>query len=295
MASGASHADVAIMLVDARHGVKRQTRRHAAILDIVGVKRVILAVNKMDLVDWSQDEFRAIESRLPRADAALRLPRGDRHSGLRPLAATTSRAAREHMPWYTGPHLLEHLERSRRATSTRAGRSACPCRPCCATASTSAASPAPSPRASISVGDRVTDALSGQSAHVLRIATMDRDLEVATQGQAVALQLDTDIDVARGAMLSTPRARPASASQIEARLVWLGDDRFDPSAGYFLRTATDLAPISAIEIKSLLDLETLESPAVGRVRRQRHRHRPHHARTPYRARHLRQPPDTALS
>jgi bifunctional enzyme CysN/CysC len=109
----------------------------------------------------------------------------------------------------------------------------------------------------ISVGDRVTDALSGQSAHVLRIATMDRDLEIAKQGQAVALQLDTDIDVARGAILSAADTPPTVAAHLEARAVWLWETPFDPSAGYFLRTATDLAPISTLSITSLLDLETL--------------------------------------
>jgi bifunctional enzyme CysN/CysC len=86
---------------------------------------------------------------------------------------------------------------------------------------------------------------------------MDRDLEVAKQGQAVALQLDTDIDVARGAVLSAAGTPPTVAAQLEARLVWLWETPFDPSAGYFLRTATDLAPISTLSITSLLNLETL--------------------------------------
>jgi bifunctional enzyme CysN/CysC len=86
---------------------------------------------------------------------------------------------------------------------------------------------------------------------------MDRDLELAKQGQAVALQLDTDIDVARGAVLSLADHPPTIAAQLDARIVWLWETPFDPAAGYFLRTATDLAPISTINIQSLLDLETL--------------------------------------
>jgi bifunctional enzyme CysN/CysC len=109
----------------------------------------------------------------------------------------------------------------------------------------------------VCIGDRVTDALSGQSAHVLRIVTMGRDLEIASQGQAVALQLDTDIDVARGAVLSVPDSKPTVAAHIDARLVWLWETPFDPRAGYLLRTATDLVPISSLAIESLLDLETL--------------------------------------
>jgi bifunctional enzyme CysN/CysC len=99
--------------------------------------------------------------------------------------------------------------------------------------------------------------LSGQSAHVLRIVTMGRDLEIASQGQAVALQLDADIDVARGAVLATTESLPTPATSLEARLVWLWETPFDPRASYLLRTATDLAPISRLTIRSLLDLETL--------------------------------------
>ena len=147
MASGASHADVAIMLVDARHGVKRQTRRHAAILDIVGVKRVVLAVNKMDLADWSQEKFRAIEADFRELHAALRLPRGDRHSGLGRRRRQRRAHAPSTCPGTPGRTCSSTSSASRRATSPRADRSACPCRPCCATASTSAVSPAPSSRA----------------------------------------------------------------------------------------------------------------------------------------------------
>ena len=86
---------------------------------------------------------------------------------------------------------------------------------------------------------------------------MGRDLESAVQGQAVALQLDTDIDVARGAVLSVPDSPPIAATHVEAQLVWLWETPFDERAGYLLRTATDLVPISRLQIKALLDLETL--------------------------------------
>jgi len=256
MASGASHADVAIMLVDARHGVKRQTRRHAAILDIVGVKRVILAVNKMDLVDWSQERFRAIESDF----RELTLRFGFREAIAIPVSAVTGdNVARgsDAMPWYSGPHLLEHLEELPARDTTPTGpfrmpvqmvlRDGIDFRGLAGTVSSGC----------VCVGDRVTDALSGASAHVLCIVTMGRDLEIASQGQAVALQLDTDIDVARGAVLSVPDSKPTVATKLEASLVWLWETPFDPRAGYLLRTATDLTPISALTITSLLDLETL--------------------------------------
>ncbi len=256
MASGASHADVAIMLVDARHGVKRQTRRHAAILDIVGVKRVILAVNKMDLVDWSHDRFRAIEADF----RELTLRFGFREAIAIPVSAVGGdNVARrsEHMPWYLGPHLLEHLERLPARDTTVRGSFRMPVQTVLRDGLDFRGLAGTVSAGCICVGDRITDALSGQSAHVLRIATMGRDLEFAKQGQAVALQLDADIDVARGAVLSAVDQLPTVATHVEARLVWLWETPYDPRAGYLLRTATDLAPISSLEIKSLLDLETL--------------------------------------
>jgi len=263
MATGASHADVAIMLVDARHGVKRQTRRHAAILDIVGVKRVILAVNKMDLVDWSQERFRAIEADF----RELTLRFGFRDAVAIPVSAVSGdNVARRSdiMPWYTGPYLLEHLERIPARDTTPSGPFRLPVQTVLRDGLDFRGLAGTVSSGRVCVGDRITDALSGKSAHVLRIATMGRDLEFAQQGQAVALQLDTDIDVARGAVLATPDTQPTVATQIDARLVWLWETPFDPRAGYLLRTATDLTPISSINIKSLLDLETLAAqPALG--------------------------------
>jgi bifunctional enzyme CysN/CysC len=256
MASGASHADVAIMLVDARHGVKRQTRRHAAILDIVGVKRVILAVNKMDLVGWSQERFREIEADF----RELTVRFGFREALAIPVSAVTGdNVARraDTMPWYTGPSLLEHLERLPARDTTPAGSFRMPVQMVLRDGLDFRGLAGTVSSGCVCIGDRVTDALSGQSAHVLRIVTMGRDLEFASQGQAVALQLDTDIDVARGAVLSVPDSKPTVASHIDARLVWLWETPFDPRAGYLLRTATDLVPISALAIQSLLDLETL--------------------------------------
>jgi bifunctional enzyme CysN/CysC len=106
------------------------------------------------------------------------------------------------------------------------------------------------------------DAVSGRRAHVKRIVTMGRDLDGARAGQAVVLQLDTDIDVSRGAVLAVPGAAPPAVRNFEARLVWLSDEPFDRSRGYLLRSATDLVPVAAIEIGKHLDLATLaERPA----------------------------------
>jgi bifunctional enzyme CysN/CysC len=256
MASGASHADVAIMLIDARHGVKRQTRRHAAILDLMGVKRVILAVNKMDLVDWSETRFREIE-----ADFRKLCLRFDFLEALTiPVAAVSGdNVARksERMPWYTGPHLLQHLEEMPSRGSHAAGPFRMPVQTVVRDGRDFRGFAGTVSSGTVHLGDTIFDVLSTRSAKVKRISTMDGDLKQAIQGQAVAIQLDIDLDISRGAVLSAPATHPTPARSIETKLVWLSERGFDVDTGYLLRTATDLVPISGIEIKARLDLETM--------------------------------------
>jgi bifunctional enzyme CysN/CysC len=268
MASGASHADVAVMLIDARHGIKRQTRRHAAILDLFGVKRVILAINKMDLVDWSQARFDEIEADFAalrakfRFDAAVAIP----------VAAVTgdnvaTRSA--HMPWFKGPTLLQQL-RHTPAASTAAQPFRLPVQTVLRDGQDFRGLAGTVASGSIAVGDQIVDVLSGQTARVNRIATMGRDFDRAVQGQAIALVLDRDIDVSRGAVLANPAALPLSlptaARELDARLVWLSEQPYDSDAAYLVRTATDLVPASGLHIQAHLDLDTLgRTPATGCV------------------------------
>jgi bifunctional enzyme CysN/CysC len=258
MASGASHADVAIMLVDARSGIKTQTRRHAAILDLVGVKRVILAVNKMDLVGWSEQKFRKIESDF----RTLAWKFGFWEALAIPVSAVTGDNVTERspiMPWYVGDSLLEHLEKMPSRGSASGGAFRMPVQTILRDGRDFRGLAGSIMSGSVKPGDLVVDALSGKFARVQRISTFDGDLPYATAGQAVALQLDTDIDVARGAVLSASDNRPVAAQTLDARLIWLSETPFDARSGYLFRTATDLVPVSALEIKALLELETLAS------------------------------------
>jgi bifunctional enzyme CysN/CysC len=163
------------------------------------------------------------------------------------------------MPWYKGPHLLEHLEKSPSRGTASSGPLRFPVQTVLRDGQDFRGLAGTVCSGSVSVGDSVTDALSGRNAKVVRIATMDGDLNSATSGQAIALQLDIDIDVSRGAVLSSSEMRPVAAQTVEARLVWLSEAPYDPRAGYLLRTVTDLVPISHLEIKALLDLETMSS------------------------------------
>jgi bifunctional enzyme CysN/CysC len=257
MATGASHADLAILLVDARHGVKRQTRRHAAICDLVGIKHVVLAVNKMDLIDWSETRFRAIEAEFLQLAASF----GFKQIAAIPVGALTGDNVvhrSENMPWYRGQPLLAHLENAEIGPVTGDAPFRMPVQLVLRTsefrgyAGTVASG-------SIREGDRIVDARTGLGAQVRRIATMDGDLGFAVKGDAVAIELDADLDISRGAVLTEVGRRPVNADVIEARLVWLAETPFDPETGYLLRTATDLTPVTGISISALVDFETLQS------------------------------------
>ena len=259
MASGASHADVAILLIDARHGIKKQTRRHAAILDLVGVKRVVLVVNKMDLVDWSESTFRKIEADFETFSWRF----GFWETTVIPTAAVSGdnvATPSPNMAWYPGPTLLEHLESLPSRVTEPTGPFRFPVQTVLRDSRNDFRGLAGTVSGgSVRVGETVVDALSKRKAKILRIATMDGDLETASQGQAVAIQLDTDIDVARGAVLSKGDVPPLAARVLEARMVWLSETPYDPRGSYLLRTATDLTPVSTLKIGALLDLETLET------------------------------------
>lgn len=258
MASGASHADVAILLVDARAGVKKQTKRHSAILDLVGVKRVVLAVNKMDLVDWSESAFRRIEADFKELCKTFSFW----DATAIPLSAVFGdnvATGSENMPWYSGATLIQHLEKTPNRSLRTGGAFRMPVQQVLRDGQDFRGLAGTVTSGNIKVGDRIVDALSGLSANVQRIVTMDGDLEDASTGRAICLQLDTDIDISRGAVISKLEMRPVAAQTIDVRFVWLNENRFDPTAGYLVRTNTDLVPISNIEIKALLDLETMAS------------------------------------
>jgi bifunctional enzyme CysN/CysC len=263
MATGASHADIAILLVDARHGPKRQTRRHAAICDLVGIKKVILAVNKMDLVDWSEARYHEIESEFRAIAGSFNF---NEVTNI-PVAALTGdnvayRSTR--MSWYSGPTLLDYLERVDPETEPVDAPFRMPVQLVLRAAGDFRGYAGTITSGKVRVGDRIVDARSGLGATLKRISTMDGDLLSAGRGEAVALVLDTDLDISRGAVLSEVPRRPINADVIEARLVWLSETPFDPESGYLLRTTTDLAPVTSVSISALVDFETLAfSPAHG--------------------------------
>ncbi|MFV0367949.1 MAG: sulfate adenylyltransferase subunit 1 [Hyphomicrobiaceae bacterium] len=256
MASGASHADVAIMLVDARHGIKRQTRRHAAILNLVGLRNVILAVNKMDLVGWSEDVFREIEN-----DFAIIAERFGFYSAAAvPVAAKPGDNVvkrSERMPWYSGPTLVDRLNQSPGRGQLDSKGLRFPVQTVLRGATDFRGLAGTISSGEMRVGGSICDSVSGKQARIKRIVTMDGDRDVACKGDAIVVELDNDLDISRGALLADPHSAPHPARILDARIVWLADTPLSSANGLLVRLSTDLVPVAAFEISARLELETM--------------------------------------
>ena len=256
MATGASNADIAVILIDARKGVLRQTRRHSCIAALLGIRRVVLAVNKMDLVGFAEETFRrivadyaAFSGPLDFADVTaipISARRGDNVA--RPSAA---------MSWYAGPTLIAHLE----AMDVEADLPSRPFRlpvqwvnrphqDFRGFAGTIAAG-------TVAPGDPVVIARSGRVAKVARIVTMDGDRPQAAAGDAVTLVLDAEVDASRGDVLAAADARPEVADQLAADLVWLGDEPMFPGRQYLMKSATQTVLASVTALKHKIDVADL--------------------------------------
>ena len=255
MATGASTADLAIVLVDARKGLLTQTRRHSYIVSLLGIRHVLLAVNKMDLVDYDRAVFDDIVAGYRELAASVGIPsvpciplsalKGD--NMLEPSAA---------MPWYDGPTLLDHLESVDvdRGAGTTAMRMPVQwvCRPnheFRGFAGTLAAG-------SVRPGDDVVVLPSGRRSRVARIVTADGDLEQASRGQPVVLTLADEIDVSRGDVLAAGDAPAEVADQFAAHLLWMSDAPLLPGRPYWLKIGARTVSAQVTEIKHKIDVNT---------------------------------------
>jgi bifunctional enzyme CysN/CysC len=241
MATGASTADLAIVLVDARHGVVAQTRRHSFIVSLLGIRHVVLAVNKIDLVDFDRARFEAIASDYREIARALGLA----HVTAIPLSARHGDnviAPSRRTPWYRGPSLLDHLEtvdtgpvaaeRPFRLPVQYVNRPNADFRGYAGTIASG----------TVAVGDQLVVAKSGRTTRVRRILCGGQELEVAGEGTAVTLVLADELDISRGDLLGHPQARPETADRLAADLVWFDEEPLRPGRSYLLRTETDQVP-----------------------------------------------------
>lgn len=263
MATGASTADLAIVLVDATKGLLQQTWRHSAIVATMGIRRIVLAVNKMDLVDYRQRDFADIATAY--ASMAERLGLSDVTtipvSALRGDNVISRSAA---TPWYEGPTLLRHLETVELADTSRGpfrfgvqwvNRGASGFRGYAGTVL----------GGYIRSGEEIVVMPSGVRTRIARIVTKGADLELARAGQAVTLTLGDPVDVSRGDMIASPAQPPHLADQFAADLVWLDDAPMLPGRPYLLRLGTATFTATVTELKHRLDMNTGTGHAAKRL------------------------------
>ncbi len=261
MVTGASTADLAVILIDARKGVLVQTRRHSYLCHLIGVRNIVLAVNKMDLVDYSQEvfdrivaDYTAFAKSIGIKDFVAMPISGFKGDNITTLSAST--------PWYKGPTLMEHLETVEVLSSVDAdkpfrlpvqwvNRPNLDFRGFSGLIATG----------SVKAGDKVRVLPSGKTSTVSRIVTFDGDLEEAVAGQSVTLCFDDEIDCSRGSVISVSDNPPQTADQFEATIVWMADDDLVPGRAYWLKIGTQMVSATVHEPKYTVNVNTMEHMA----------------------------------
>jgi len=264
MATGASNADLAVVLVDARQGLLTQTHRHSIIASLLGVRHIVLAVNKIDLVGYDEKTFRDIVI----AYRKFAEPLGFRSLFAIPLSArfgdnVSSRSPLT--PWFQGAHLLEYLERVEVEDDRRSAPFRLPVqwinRPHLdfrGVAGTVASG-------GLAKGDPIVVAGSGRRTTVAGILVADEEAESATAGDAVTLTLADELDIARGDVLSHPDTRPDVADQFTANVIWMSADPMLPGRSYLMKVGTRTVPASITELKHRLDVNNFDKLAAKRL------------------------------
>ncbi|MFF0816219.1 sulfate adenylyltransferase subunit CysN [Rhodococcus sp. NPDC003318] len=260
MVTGASTADLAVILVDARKGVLTQTRRHSYLVSLLGIRHVVLAVNKLDLVDYSQEVFEQIVDEYTGFAAEIGL------ASVVPIPMSaymgdnlTERSP--NTPWYRGPSLIEHLETVEIDDDLRTGPFRMPVqwvnRPDLDFRGFSGQVVG----GTVRPGDRVRVLPSGTESTVERIVAMDGDLDEAVAGRSVTITLADEIDISRGDVLAAADALPGVADQFEAQLVWMGEHEMLPERPYVCQIGTMTVQARITRPKYKVNVNTLEQTA----------------------------------
>ena len=255
MITGASTADVAVILVDARQGVLTQTRRHSYLVSLMGIRHVVLAINKMDLVGFDAGTFHDVEQsfRLMARELSFESITAVPISALQGANITTRSAS---MPWYEGPTLMDYLETVKFA-SRREGCFVFPVQWVNRPNSEFRGFSGTIARGAIAVGDRVRVSASGQIASVQRIVTFGGDLPEARAGDAVTLVLDREVDASRGDVMAGAQEPLEMTDQFEATLVWMHEDPGLVGRAYELKLAHQWSGASITAIKHGIDVNSL--------------------------------------
>ena len=256
MAVGASFADLAVILVDASQGVLIQTKRHARICALMGIKYFVFAVNKMDLVDYDQARFDAIAQDIQALAGEL----GLEHVVIIPVSATegdnvTKKSA--NMPWYTGPTILGELETVDVAADKEVGF-VMPVQRVCRPNHAFRGFQGQIASGDIAVGDTIETLPSKEKAEVKTILVGDKEVDHAVTGQPVTICLNKEVDVSRGCVLVGEGADLKVSSGVTAEMLWMDDQPLTPGTGFFVKLGTKLIPgeVSAIDYK--IDINTGE-------------------------------------
>jgi len=260
MATGASNADLGIVLIDARKGVLTQTRRHSFILSLIGVKHVVLAVNKIDLVEYSQETFNSIEAEYRAFTKDL---------GFETLAAIPVSALKgdniltnsAQMPWYSGPALVPYLETIEVASDRTARQMRFPVQWVNRASLDFRGFSGTVASGVLKVGDDVLVAASRKPARVSKIVTMDGEQAEAIAGEAVTVVLDREVDISRGDVLTHPGETTEFSNQFQARVVWMAEEQALPGRSYLLKIGSQLVPASLTGLKFKTNVNTLEESA----------------------------------
>jgi bifunctional enzyme CysN/CysC len=257
MATGASTADLAVIMIDARKGVLTQTMRHSYILSLLGIKSIILAINKMDLVDYSEVQFDDIKTQYAAFSGLL----GFEEVVPIPMSALKGDNVLHrsmNMTWYQGPTLMNHLEmvvinqdatiKPFRMPVQWVNRPHLDFRGFSGTIVSGTVRP----------GEPVVVPSSGITSTVERIVTFDGDIDYAVAGQAVTLTLQDEIGVSRGELLSDPRTRPTIADQFEAKLIWMHEEPLLPGRQYLIKMGFQIRTAQVSALKYKVNVNTLE-------------------------------------
>ena len=261
MAVGASFADLAVILVDAKQGVLVQTRRHARICALMGIRYFVFAVNKMDLVGYDEKVFAKIQEQIAELTKELDL----QNVTIIPVSATEGdnvTVKSPNMPWYNGQALLSYLEQVDITAAAKEQGFYMPVQRVCRPNHEFRGFQGQIEAGNIHVGDAITTLPSNEQAHVKSIHVGDKNVDAAQEGQPVTIQLDREMDVSRGCVLSVDSGIKTAAA-VTATILWMDDDALENGKNFFIKLGTKMIPGLVTKIVSLIDVNTGEKKEVS--------------------------------
>jgi sulfate adenylyltransferase large subunit len=262
MATGASTSDLAIILIDARKGILLQSRRHAFIASLLGIRHLVAAVNKMDLVDFSEEVFQQIERDLRTLTRSF----GNAELTAIPVSALLGDNVVEpsaNTPWYTGPTLLEHLEQVPVHTDAASRPFRLPVQRVIRPDQHYRGFAGQIAAGTLRTGDTIVALPSGRTSRIASITTFNGDLQEATVPLSIAVTLEDELDISRGDLLADPARPPAHATSIEASVVWFDAHRLETHRPYLLKHGAQTLPARITRVLHRTNIETLAEEAVN--------------------------------